>query len=230
VLRLTVIIPALNEADAIGPLLDDLAPARAQGARLLVVDGGSHDGTPDVAARHGAEVVDSPRGRARQLRAGVDADDRPWLWFVHADCRVPAGAAGAVASALEVGPWRWGRFDVRFTGMHPALRMVAAAMNLRSRLTGIATGDQGIFVERAALAAIGGVPDQPLMEDVELSRRLKVLSRPRALSLALTTSSRRWERDGITRTVLLMWWLRLRYFAGASPAGLARVYYPPREP
>lgn len=224
--RLCVIVPALNEAAGIDALLDDLAAARRQGARVLVVDGGSHDGTPEAAGARGADVIASGRGRARQLRAGIDDDRRPFIWMLHADSRVPATAAEAVVSALADGAWQWGRFDVRLSGSGRALRMVEATMNARSRLTGIATGDQGIFVRRSALAAIGGLPDQPLMEDIELSRRLKRLSRPRALSLSLTTSSRRWERNGVARTILLMWWLRACYFAGMSPARLAGIYYP----
>jgi rSAM/selenodomain-associated transferase 2 len=222
---ISVIVPALNESARIGRTLGDLAPLRALGHELILVDGGSRDGTGDLAAPLVDRVIDAPRGRALQMDAGARQACGDWLWFLHADTRVPPEALEALVSACRA-PTIWGRFDVRLSGTAQALRVIERMMNLRSRLTGIATGDQGIFVSRAAYAAVGGFPPIPLMEDIALSRLLLRLQRPLCLGTRLVTSSRRWEERGIARTVLLMWRLRLAYSLGADPARLADRYDP----
>jgi rSAM/selenodomain-associated transferase 2 len=214
--RLSIVMPVLDEGERIGAAIDALAPLVARGAELIVVDGGSRDGTADRARACGAVVLEAPRSRAAQMNAGAASARGGSLLFLHADTRLPDGADGLIAQALRT--HAWGRFDVRIDGRHPMLRMVAAMMNLRSRLTGIATGDQAMFVTRAAFEQAGRFPQQPLMEDIELSARLRRV-----------TSGRRWERDGAWRTILLMWRLRFAYWRGAPPAELHRRYYgPPR--
>lgn len=223
---LGIVIPTLNEATGIEALLLSLQPLRAAGAELVVVDGGSSDDTRQRCQGLCDHLLTTTPSRGLQLRKGAEICQRPYLWFLHADSRVVAEAANCVLRALGDERGIWGRFDVRLSGSAKFLRVVQWTMNLRSRLTGIATGDQGIFVRRDALDRIGGFPNQPLMEDIELSRRLKRLARPRCLRTPLIqTSSRRWERLGVARVILAMWWFRLRYFAGASAEDLARDYY-----
>lgn len=220
---LSVIIPALNEADHIVPLLDALSPLRARGVEVILVDGGSRDATRELAEGRVDRLLHRGRGRARQLNAGAAVARGEVLWFLHADTRIPEDAEEHLRAAL--GRRAWGRFDVRLSGAHPLLRVVERAMNLRSCLTGIATGDQGIFLRREDFHALGGFPAIELMEDIALSKRLKrTLGRPACVRIPLITSSRRWERRGILRTIVLMWWLRLAYALGVKPARLARWY------
>ena len=221
--RLSVIVPTLDEAAGIVAALTALAPLRAQGHEVIVVDAGE-DGTAALARPLADRVLRAPRGRARQMNRGAAAASGEVLLFLHADTRLPPSGAQAIVAGLARTGRGWGRFDVRLSGRLPALRVVEAFMNGRSRLTGIATGDQAIFVTRDRFRAVGGYPDIPLMEDVALSKALKHLGRPLCLRDRVTTSSRRWERDGVARTVLLMWSLRLRYFLGADPGDLARRY------
>jgi rSAM/selenodomain-associated transferase 2 len=228
---LSIIVPALNEEAGIVATLQALAPLRARGAEVIVVDGGSRDRTAAVARPHCDRLLAAPRGRATQMNAGAGAARGEVLLFLHADTRLPDDADRHVLDALAASGRAWGRFDVRITGIHPLLPLVVAMMNLRSRLTGIATGDQAIFVMRTAFAVIGFYPDIPLMEDIVLSRRLKRLSRPLCLRSRALTSGRRWEKHGVMRTILMMWRLRLAFFLGAEPAALASRYgYAPREP
>lgn len=224
--RLSIIIPSLNEAASIGHLLASLQPLRQAGHEVILVDGGSHDGTVQIAEPLVDQLLCSAAGRATQMNRGAAAANGPLLWFVHADTELPAGAAEAILSGVLSGAV-WGRFDVRLSGSHPLLRMVAFVMNLRSRWTGIATGDQAIFVRRDRFDNVGGFPEIPLMEDIALSKRLKRIGKPLCLYLKLTTSSRRWERRGICRTVVLMWWLRLAFALGVSPKRLAGWYLLP---
>ena len=221
-MTLSIVMPALNEAAHIAAALEALAPLRRRGAEVIVVDGGSRDGTPERAAPLADRVLAAPCGRAAQMNVGAAAAHGDVLLFLHADTRLPDDADILIRDALARSPRVWGRFDVRFAGN--ALRLVAAAMNLRSRATGIATGDQAMFVTREAFARAGGFPDIALMEDVALSARLKRLSRPLCLAARVTTSPRRWQAHGIVRTVLLMWRLRLAFFLGADPQRLARAY------
>lgn len=224
--RLSIIVPTLNEAPHIAGALTDLQALRDAGCEVIVVDGGSTDGTAERAAPLADRVVRAPRGRAVQMNLGAAQAHAPVLVFLHADTRLPSGAADTLLEGLRRSGCGWGRFDVRLSVERPAFRLVAALMNLRSRIGGIATGDQALFVRRDWFEAEGGYPDQPLMEDVELARRLKRRGRPLCLRARVLTSSRRWERDGVARTILLMWWLRLAYAAGADPHRLVRHYYP----
>jgi rSAM/selenodomain-associated transferase 2 len=226
-MRLAIVIPVLNEAATIEAALAALAPMRARGTVLVVVDGGSTDGTPARAAPLADRVLAAPRGRALQMNAGARADEAAAadvLLFLHADTRLPEEADRTVARALANSPRCWGRFDVRLDGAGWPLRLVETLMNWRSRATGIATGDQALFVERSAFVALEGFAPLPLMEDIDFCRRAKRLSAPLALRSRVVTSARRWQRHGVWRTVALMWWLRLAFFLGADPAQLARRY------
>ncbi len=218
--RLTVIVPTLNEAHGIRASLEALAPLRARGHEVIVADGGSADGTARLALDHCDHVVHAPRGRALQMNAGARAARGDALVFLHADTRLPAQADAAILAALE--SHLWGRFDVKIDGDHALLKVVACAMSLRSRLTGIATGDQAIFVRREAF---GGFPEIALMEDVAFCKAMKRRARPACLRETVLTSGRRWESRGVLRTIVLMWRLRLMFFLGARPDDLARIYY-----
>lgn len=220
---LSVVIPVRNEAQALPCLLDDLADLRAAGAELILVDGGSTDGTCERALGRVDQLLRTAPGRALQMNAGAAVAHGEYLWFVHADTRVSVESLESLQGALNERPL-WGRFDVRLSGSGLALRVIGAMINLRSRLSGIASGDQGIFVSRQRFEALGGYAPIPLMEDLQLCRRLRALARPRCLRPPLSTSSRRWEQHGIWRTVVLMWCLRLAYYCGASPEKLARQY------
>jgi rSAM/selenodomain-associated transferase 2 len=192
-----------------------------------VVDGGSRDGTRELGARHpGVRWLEAPRGRARQMNAGARAARGDVLLFLHADTRLPAGAGDAVRAALADARVVAGRFDVAFDTTRPIMRLTAALMNLRSRWTGISTGDQALFVRRDIFEALGGFADIPLMEDIQLTRRLKRCGRQAALRLRVTTSARKWQTEGAVRTIFLMWTLRLLYAGGVSPAWLQGWYYP----
>jgi rSAM/selenodomain-associated transferase 2 len=219
--KLSIVMPVLNEAAGIAAALEALAPLRRRGAEVIVVDGGSTDDTAAAARDLADRVVSSTRGRARQMNAGAAAATGDVLLFLHADTRLPGQADLLIGEALA-GSRVWGRFDVTFD--RGALPLVAASMNLRSRVTGIATGDQAMFMTRAAFMRAGGFPEIALMEDVAFSACLKHLSRPACLHARVTTSPRRWHRNGTLRTVVLMWRLRLAFFFGADPARLARAY------
>jgi rSAM/selenodomain-associated transferase 2 len=223
--RLSIVIPVLDEARHLEILLPELAQTCAA-AEVVVADGGSTDGSVEIAARGpGTRVVASERGRARQMNAAAAVATGEVLLFLHADTRLPPGGAEAVRQAVADPSVAYGRFDVRFDSPQPAFRLIAALMNVRSRLTGICTGDQAIFVRRAAFERLGGYAEIALMEDVELTRRLRRVGRLAALGLRVTTSARRWQRDGVARTVVLMWALRFLYFCGVGPDRLHRWYY-----
>ncbi|CAJ0794319.1 MAG: TIGR04283 family arsenosugar biosynthesis glycosyltransferase [Ralstonia sp.] len=220
---LCIILPVLNEAPTLEERLRALQAMRKRGARVVVVDGGSDDDTLSIARQHADLAFLAPRGRASQMNAGAAACPADILLFLHADTLLPSSADVLVARALR-GPRQWGRFDVRLDSRRPALRLVETLMNVRSRWTGIATGDQAMFVRYEAFQEAGAFPDIPLMEDVVMSKRLKKLSPPACLRQRVVTSARRWERYGIWRTVLLMWRLRLAFFFGADPNKLAVQY------
>ncbi|MBA3058735.1 MAG: TIGR04283 family arsenosugar biosynthesis glycosyltransferase [Gammaproteobacteria bacterium] len=221
---LTIVMPVRNEAAGIDAALQALAPLLARGAELIVVDGGSTDDTASRVQAAGAQLIHAPRGRALQMNAGTRHASGDLLLFLHADTLLPPQADVLIEQALAAGAKIWGRFDVRITGKPRLLRVIAVFMNGRSRLSGIATGDQAMFMTRTAFEAVGGFPAQPLMEDIELSKRLLKLSRPVCLRTPVVTSGRRWESRGVWRTVLLMWRLRLAYWRGAAPERLAQWY------
>jgi rSAM/selenodomain-associated transferase 2 len=223
---LSIVIPVLNDAPALQHLLGSLTNHLAGGVcgsvEIIVVDGGSSDDGCALALRYGCVVMHTPASRGRQLQEGFARSKGEWVWFLHADSRLDSKVVAWLAQLQRPA---WGRFDVRFVTARPMLALVAKMMNWRSRYTGICTGDQGIFVHRSLLTSIGGVPQQSLMEDIELSKRLKRQGLPLCPSLSLTTSPRRWERRGVVGTIVSMWWFRLRYWLGADPQQLAREYY-----
>lgn len=226
---LSIIVPTLNEAYGVLDTLRPLQPLRRRGVEVVVADGGSVDATVERARPLADRVVVVRRGRAAQMNAGASVSSGDILWFLHADTLVNPDSADRIEQALTAGGI-WGRFDVRLSGHPWTLRIVEWAMNLRSRLTGIATGDQGIFVRRSVFRQVGGFPNIPLMEDIALSRSLRRVARPVCIREAIATSSRRWEENGIWRTVWLMWRLRLAFWLGADPAALHRRYYGDRAP
>ncbi len=226
---LCIVMPVLNEALTLAPRLQALQPLRERGARVVVVDGGSRDDTVAIAQRHADQVVRAPRGRASQMNAGAAAGSADLWLFLHADTELPPNADGLIRHATQ-GQYAWGRFDVRIASASPLLRLVSTMMNARSRWTGIATGDQAMFVRQGLFQRVGGFPDLPLMEDIAISRLLKRHGPPACLRDRVTTSARRWERHGAWRTIWLMWRLRAAYFFGADPARLAEQYgYAPRQ-
>jgi rSAM/selenodomain-associated transferase 2 len=220
--RLTIVIPVLNEAAIIAGALQALAPLRARGAEVIVADGGSSDGTAALAMPLADRVITVPRGRGPPMNAGAALGAGDALLFLHADTRLPDNTDRLLAVALTQRVW--GRFDIRIAGRHPLFAVIARMINWRSRLTGVATGDQAIFVTREAFQTVGGFPDLPLMEDIAISRRLKRLCRPFCIATPAVTSGRRWEQNGVLQTILLMWRLRLSYYLGVEPARLARRY------
>jgi rSAM/selenodomain-associated transferase 2 len=219
---LTIVLPVLDEAAIIVGALQALAPLRARGAEVIVADGGSCDGTENLAQPLADRVIAAARGRGAPMNAGAAIGTGEMLLFLHADTALPENADRLIARALA--QRAWGRFDLRIAGRHPLLSIVARMINWRSRLTGIATGDQAIFVTREAFYAVGGYPDLPLMEDIAISRRLKRLCRPICIATPVVTSGRRWEYHGVLRTIVLMWRLRLAYYFGVEPARLATRY------
>jgi len=223
-MNLSIIIPAHNEAEQIAQSLVPLQSFRARGAEVIVVDGGSNDQTVSQSEPLADRVVISPKGRATQMNAGATGARGGVLLFLHADSILPNNADLLIASAIESGQ-TWGRFDVNIRGTHFMLSIVAWFMNRRSRLSGISTGDQGLFVTRPAFDRVGGFPSQPLMEDVEICKRLRKLTPPACLSARLSTSGRRWEKNGVWRTIFLMWKLRFQYWRGANPGELYGIYY-----
>ncbi len=221
-MKLSVIVPVLDEAAGIESCLAPLQAWRRAGHEVIVVDGGSVDATVRLAQPLADHVLTGPRGRARQMNAGAAQARGDGLVFLHADTRLPDQAPELIRAALQQGPW--GRFDVRIEGPGAALVMVAALMNLRSCLTGIATGDQAIFVQRSLFQHLGGYPELPIMEDIALSRQLRRLGRPACLKPRAVTSGRRWQSHGPWRTILLMWRLRFDYWRGVPAERLARRY------
>jgi rSAM/selenodomain-associated transferase 2 len=223
-MRVSVVIPARNEVKTLPLLLHDLAATRKAGHEIVVVDGGSDDDTVEIATPYADKVLRCAPGRAQQLNTGAKAATGDVLWFLHADSRVFSGTLEALLGSLG-NKHCWGRFDVRLSGHQWPFRIIERLMNLRSCLTGLATGDQGIFVTRQVFESVGGFEPIPLMEDIRLSRALRNIHRPRCVrEPKLVTSSRRWEHNGIWKTVLLMWRLRLAHALGADPDRLAQQY------
>lgn len=222
---LSIIVPTFNEQACIEATLIALQPLRASGHEVIVVDGGSGDETCQRAQPLVDQLIHAERGRARQMNAGAQIASGQVLLFLHADTVLPDYADMIVGMGLLMSKRQWGRFNVRLSGSHPLLRVVEAMMNWRSWLTGIATGDQAMFMLRDAYHTLAGFPDMPLMEDIEMSNRLqKRFGSPLCLSNRVVTSSRRWEEKGIVRTILLMWRLRFEYWLGVDPAILKQRY------
>jgi rSAM/selenodomain-associated transferase 2 len=222
-MKLSIVMPVLNEAADIAAALSALAPYRKRGVEVIVVDGGSNDATAELAGPLADRVLSAPRGRGLQMNAGAAAATGDVLLFLHADTRLPDGADRLVLDGLSASARVWGRFDVRIDG-GGVFALISLLMNLRSRLTGIATGDQAMFATRAAFESVRGFPAIALMEDVALSAQLKRIGRPLCLRARVTTSGRRWHKHGVLRTILLMWKLRLAYYLGADPIRLAQSY------
>ncbi len=223
-MKLSIIIPTLNEAANIRQTLLSLQPLRGEGHQLVVADGGSEDNTVALSLPLADRVIAASRGRARQMNAGARCAAGSILLFLHADTVLPPDAVHLIAEGLEREGRSWGRFDVRLSGRHPLLRVVEFMMNRRSQLTGICTGDQTLFVRRPVFEEIGGFPEIDLMEDLALCRTLRHRGPPLCLAQPVLTSSRRWERNGVLRTILVMWGLRLAYAVGADPRRLALRY------
>lgn len=223
-MRLSIIVPMLDEAEQLPELFAHLLPYQRAGCEIIFVDGGSADGSAMLCEVAGFIALRTARGRANQMNAGASQASGDVLLFLHADTRLPLGAARHIEQALANKEHCWGRFDVCITGRHFMLSVVSRLMNWRSRLTGVATGDQAIFVRRAVFDGLWGFPDQPLMEDVELSKLLLAFSRPACIAHCVMTSGRRWEAHGVWRTILLMWRLRWAYWRGTDAGELARLY------
>jgi len=226
---ISIVIPALNESIALPSTLATCV-SENNPHEIVVVDGGSTDGTRERAMEffslHPVIVskwIESMAGRARQMNAGANRARGDVLLFLHADTQLPGGALDGVRTAIRRGAV-WGRFDVRLSGQSALFRVVERFMNWRSRLTGMATGDQAIFVRRDAFRVVGGFGELPLMEDIDLCARLRIFGPPACLRQRVVTSSRRWEQHGIVCTVLRMWTLRLLYLVGVPPARLAHWY------
>ena len=222
-MKVSIIIPVLNEAEHIADTLISLASYRSQGHEVIVIDGGSNDGTVSISQQYADSVLRSDAGRAMQMNSGIDEASGDALLFLHADTRLPADAVAKLIHAVEDG-YFWGRFNVRLSGKHFMFRIIERMMNLRSCITGVATGDQAIFVSHESIEIVGAYPRLPLMEDIVFSKRLRELGRPACIRQQVVTSSRRWEDKGILRTMLLMWRLRLLFFLGVSADRLARQY------
>ena len=217
----SVVVPTLNDAGPLALLLGQIAGV--DGFEVIVVDGDSEDNPEVVCEGRGVVFARCQAHRGRQMQRGAELSRGRLIWFLHADASVEPALLDALRNAA--GSMLWGRFDVRLSNPSPVFEVISWSMNQRSRLTGICTGDQGIFVSRRLLDAVGGMPDQPLMEDIELSRRLRRLAPPKRMPERLVASSRRWEHEGVVRTTLLMWSIRLRYFFGARPEDLHATYY-----
>jgi rSAM/selenodomain-associated transferase 2 len=221
-MSVSIIIPVLNEEQSICATLERLQVFRQQGCEVIVVDAGSVDNTDVIAAALSDQLITSGKGRALQMNLGASHAQHDILWFLHADTLVPENAIDIIESSLT--DREWGRFNVKLSGAHGMFRIIELMMNIRSCITAIATGDQGIFVKHTLFSRLGGYPEIPLMEDIALSKKLKQVSRPVCIKDNLVTSSRRWEEKGIMKTVLLMWKLRFLYFIGVSADDLARQY------
>lgn len=222
-MTITVVVPMFNERRELPDLVQHLLTLKHEGAEIVLIDGASNDGSAALARASGLLVIDSRRGRARQMNAGAQIATSDVLLFLHADTRLPNGAISHINDALAHGAV-WGRFDVCISGKSIWLKVIARLINLRSRWSGIATGDQAIFVKRDAFNAVDGFPDQPLMEDIELSCRLKRLGKPACLPGPAVTSGRRWQTHGVWPTIVLMWRLRWDYWRGVSAETLAERY------
>lgn len=222
-MKISIIIPVLNEEAGLSRLSSQLQSIRQLGHEIIVVDGGSVDNTLVIAYEVTDRVVISKAGRALQMNSGASVASGDVLLFLHADTILPDDAVQVVSDLAQRKNY-WGRFDVRLSSSKYVYRLIEGLMNLRSCITSIATGDQAIFVEKNLFDRVQGFPEIALMEDVAISRRLKKISRPVCIKQRVVTSSRRWETNGVVSTVLLMWKLRLYYYFGVSPEKLNQLY------
>jgi len=223
--RLSIIIPVLNEADCLARTLESIQANSwlRENCEVLISDGGSDDGSLEIAAGYPCEILRGPAGRARQMNAASRNARGERLLFLHADSLLPDDLGDAVYGDAE-----WGFFRLRLSGEAPVFRVIETAVNWRSRLTRVAGGDQALFFDRRFFESLGGFPQIPLMEDIAICKLARRRAWPHIVDRAVDSSSRRWQRRGIVRTVLLMWWLRLAYWLGADPRRLHRIYYPQR--
>lgn len=224
-MKISIVIPVLNEAALVVQNLPALQPLRATGHELILVDGGSDDTTVPLSEPFADQTIRSSKGRSRQMNKGAMIAKGEILLFLHIDTLLPEGVDQLIVNGMETEKRGWGRFDVRLSGGHLLFRIIEWLMNWRSRITGLATGDQAIFVQKQLFKTVGGFPDIDLMEDIALSKSLKKHEPPLCLPQRVTTSSRRWEEKGIVRTILLMWFLRGAYFFKVNPNRLAKFYY-----
>lgn len=222
-MQVSIIIPVLNEAEHIAYTLKSLQCYSNQGHEVIVIDGGSNDDTLSISEQYADKVLRSEAGRAIQMNTGIAEAKGDVLLFLHADTKLPDDALCGIMSAVEEG-YFWGRFNVRLSGSHFLFRLIERMMNMRSCITGVATGDQAIFVCRESIDIIGDYPRLPLMEDIVFSKRLRKLGWPACIKRQVISSSRRWEHSGILRTMLLMWRLRLLFFLGMPAEKLAKQY------
>lgn len=222
-MKLSFIIPVLNESEQLEQLVPQVKKLLSTGVEVIVVDGGSQDGTLESIKEACCQIISSPSGRAKQMNAGAQIANGDVFVFLHADTRLPETAIKSITKSIQ--KYSWGRFNVSLSGSHTLFRIIETMMNIRSCITGIATGDQCIFVKKDLFIEKGGYPDIPLMEDIAISKRLKGNSMPSCLKDKVITSSRRWESKGILTTIMMMWYLRLAYFMGVSPDKLYRSYY-----
>ena len=226
---LSVIVPALNEAENIAGTLLPLQEERGRSLEIILADGGSTDDTPALARPWINEFTSAPPGRASQMNAGAELAQGRYLFFLHADTQITPEALSELLAHCATGKAQWGFFRVRLAASRWRYRVIESFMNYRSQLTRVATGDQGLFVSKITFQKIGGFSTIPLMEDIEISKRLRKIAEPAVLKKSISTSARRWEQYGVFRTVLLMWYLRLAYFCGVSPETLHRYYYKPTK-
>ncbi|HHB92271.1 MAG TPA: glycosyltransferase [Thioploca sp.] len=222
-MKISIIIPTLNEQTIIAQNLLALQPLRKIGHEIIVVDGGSSDNTCQIAKTLADKILLSELGRANQMNLGAESAQHKILLFLHADTFLPINATSLISQNLTE-EYKWGRFNVRLSGTNRLLRIVEKLINWRSCWTGIATGDQAIFVQRDLYQQVQGFPNIPLMEDIAFSKRLKKYSSLICIKEPVITSSRRWEQNGIFRTILLMWKLRLAYALGVDPHRLKKYY------
>jgi len=226
---ISLVLPVRNEARLIREQLQRLQCYRAKGHEVIVIDGGSVDATVEQTKGLVDRCEASAVGRSNQMNHGASEAKGDILLFLHADTKLPINADECICTALTAQDSRWGWFDIKLSKPQLAFRVVATMMNLRARLTSVSTGDQALFVERGLFQEVGGFPPLALMEDIAISKVLRRRGSPARPVGLVTTSSRRWEENGLISTILLMWRLRFLYFIGVKPQKLREMYYPSHD-